>query len=123
MRKHLYWTEVVSDILRDRAAGKMGTLILIGQSQGGNDSIEIARGLDVSRVPVDLLVTFDPIARSPFPQMWAGDQLLSARRLGPGARSRGRLPRQARRARRGARRRPVDLTFNCGVDARGDEPT
>jgi thioesterase domain-containing protein len=58
---------VVSDILRDRTAGKIGTLILIGHSQGGNDSIEIARGLEVSRVPVDLLVTFDPYRQKPVP--------------------------------------------------------
>ena len=67
VRKHLYWTTAVSDILRERAAGKIGTLILIGHSQGGNDAIEIARGLEVSRVPVDLLVTFDPFRQKPVP--------------------------------------------------------
>ena len=67
VRKHLYWTTVVSDILRERAAGKIGTLILIGHSQGGNDAIEIARGLEVSRVPVDLLVTLDPYGQKPVP--------------------------------------------------------
>ena len=30
VRKHLYWTTTVSDILRERAAGKLGTLILMG---------------------------------------------------------------------------------------------
>jgi hypothetical protein len=67
VRKHLYWTAAVSDILRERTAGKIGTLILIGHSQGGNDAIEIARGLEVSRVPVDLLVTFDPYGQKPVP--------------------------------------------------------
>jgi hypothetical protein len=67
VRKHLYWTTAVSDILRERAAGKVGTLILIGHSQGGNDAIEIARGLEVSHVPVDLLVTFDPYRQKPVP--------------------------------------------------------
>jgi hypothetical protein len=46
VRKHLYWTTTVSDILRERAAGKLGALILMGHSQGGNDAIEIARALE-----------------------------------------------------------------------------
>jgi hypothetical protein len=67
VRKHLYWTTTVTDILRDRAAGKIGMLILIGHSQGGNDAIEIARALEISHVPVDLLVTFDPYGQKPIP--------------------------------------------------------
>jgi hypothetical protein len=67
VRKHLYWTTAVSDILRERATGKLGTLILMGHSQGGNDAIEIARGLEVSHVRVDLLVTFDPYRQKPVP--------------------------------------------------------
>jgi hypothetical protein len=63
-------------------------------------AIEIARALEISRVPVDLLVTFDPLSPEASPgQCGAGDQLLSARRLGVGARSRDRLPRQARQQR------------------------
>jgi hypothetical protein len=67
VRKHLYWTTTVSDILRERAAGKIGALILMGHSQGGNDAIEIARALEISHVPVDLLVTFDPYQQKPVP--------------------------------------------------------
>jgi hypothetical protein len=67
VRKHLYWTTTVTDILRERAAGRVGTLILIGHSQGGNDAIEIARALEISQVPVDLLVTFDPYGQKPVP--------------------------------------------------------
>jgi alpha-beta hydrolase superfamily lysophospholipase len=67
VRKHLYWTTTVTDILRERAAGRLGTLILIGHSQGGNDAIEIARALEISHVPVDLLVTFAPYGQKPVP--------------------------------------------------------
>ena len=67
VRRHLYWTTAVSDILRERAAGKLGALILMGHSQGGNDAIEIARALEISHVPVDLLVTFDPFRQKPVP--------------------------------------------------------
>jgi pimeloyl-ACP methyl ester carboxylesterase len=60
VRRHLYWTTAVSDILRGRAEGNIGPLILVGHSQGGNDAIEIARALQVSHVPVDLVVTLAP---------------------------------------------------------------
>jgi pimeloyl-ACP methyl ester carboxylesterase len=67
VRKHLYWTTAVTDILRERAAGRVDRLILIGHSQGGNDAIEIARALEISHVPVDLLVTFAPYGQKPVP--------------------------------------------------------
>jgi len=67
VRRHLYWTDVVNDILRDRAAGKIGTLTFIGHSQGGNDAIEIATALQVSHVSVDLIVTLAPVYPKPVP--------------------------------------------------------
>jgi hypothetical protein len=67
VRRHLYWTTAVSEILRDRAAGKTGPLILVGHSQGGNDAIEIARALQTSHVPVDLVVTLAPYMPKPVP--------------------------------------------------------
>jgi hypothetical protein len=67
VRRHLYWTTAVSEIVRDRAAGKTGPLILVGHSQGGNDAIEIARALQISHVPVDLVVTLAPYLPKPVP--------------------------------------------------------
>jgi hypothetical protein len=67
VRRHLYWTTAVSEILQDRAAGKIGPLILVGHSQGGNDAIEIARALQISHVPVDLVVTLAPYMAKPVP--------------------------------------------------------
>jgi hypothetical protein len=67
VRGHLYWTDVVNDLLRDRAAGKIGTLIFVGHSQGGNDAIEIATALQVSHVGVDLIVTLAPVYPKPVP--------------------------------------------------------
>jgi hypothetical protein len=67
VRQHLYWTDVVNDILRDRAAGKIGTLTFVGHSQGGNDAIEIATALSVSHVPVDLIVALTPVYPKPVP--------------------------------------------------------
>jgi pimeloyl-ACP methyl ester carboxylesterase len=67
VRRHLYWTDVVNDIVRDRAAGKIGTLTFVGHSQGGNDAIEIATALQVSHVPVDLIVALAPVYPKPVP--------------------------------------------------------
>jgi hypothetical protein len=67
VRRHLYWTTAVSEILRDRAEGKIDPLILVGHSQGGNDSIEIARALQIGHVPVDLVVTLAPYMPKPVP--------------------------------------------------------
>jgi hypothetical protein len=67
VRNHLYWTNVVNDILRDRAEGKIGTLIFVGHSQGGNDAIEIAHALQLNHVPVDLIVTLAPYYPKPVP--------------------------------------------------------
>jgi hypothetical protein len=67
VRQHLYWTDVVNDILRDRAAGKIGTLTFVGHSQGGNDALEIATALQVSHVPVDLIVALTPVYPKPVP--------------------------------------------------------
>ncbi len=67
VRQHLYWTDVVNDLLRDRAAGKIGTLTFVGHSQGGNDAIEIATALQVSHVPVDLIVALTPVYPKPVP--------------------------------------------------------
>jgi hypothetical protein len=67
VRRHLYWTDVVNDLLRDRAAGKIGTLTFVGHSQGGNDAIEIATALQVSHVPVDLIVALAPVYPKPVP--------------------------------------------------------
>src|SRR5215469_12516118 len=40
---HLNWSNEVADILRDRAAGHGGPLGFVGQSQGANTAIDMAR--------------------------------------------------------------------------------
>jgi hypothetical protein len=64
---HLYWSTAVSDILRDRAAGKTGPIVLVGHSQGANNVIDVARSLETHNVPVDLLVTLAPFMQYPIP--------------------------------------------------------
>jgi hypothetical protein len=64
---HLSWKTAISDILRERAAGKAGPLVLVGHSQGGNNVIDMARALAAHKVRVDLLVTLDPLMQNPVP--------------------------------------------------------
>jgi hypothetical protein len=64
---HLHWEAAVAEILRDRAAGNTGPIILIGHSQGANNVIDMARALEPRKVPVDLLVTLAPLLQNPIP--------------------------------------------------------
>src|SRR5262249_13191024 len=64
---HLAWRSTVSEIVKDRAAGKSGSLVLVGHSQGANNVIEMARLLGGGKNPVDLLVTLAPLFQDPIP--------------------------------------------------------
>jgi hypothetical protein len=64
---HLYWSSAVADIVRERAAGKTGPIVLIGHSQGANNVIDAARSLEKQHVPVDLVVTLAPLLQDPIP--------------------------------------------------------
>jgi hypothetical protein len=64
---HLYWSTAVADIVRERAAGKTGPIVLIGHSQGANNVIDAARSLEKQHVPVDLVVTLAPLLQDPIP--------------------------------------------------------
>jgi hypothetical protein len=64
---HLSWSGAVSEILRDRAAGKTGPIVLVGHSQGANNVIDMAHKLEAANVQVDLLVTLAPSGQDPIP--------------------------------------------------------
>jgi len=64
---HLAWKSTVAEIVKDRAAGKSGSLVLVGHSQGANNVIEMARLLEREKIPVDLLVTLAPLFQDPIP--------------------------------------------------------
>jgi hypothetical protein len=64
---HLYWSTALKEIVRDRAAGKTGPLVLVGHSQGANNVIDMARSLEGQKIPVDLLVTLAPFMQDPVP--------------------------------------------------------
>ena len=64
---HLGWKSTVAEIVKDRAAGKSGSLVLVGHSQGANNVIEMARLLEREKITVDLLVTLAPLFQDPIP--------------------------------------------------------
>jgi hypothetical protein len=64
---HLAWKTTVSTIIKSRASGKSGPLVLVGHSQGANNVIDMARLLQRENIPVDLLVTLAPAGQGPIP--------------------------------------------------------
>jgi len=64
---HLYWSTALKDIVKERAAGNTGALVLVGHSQGANNVIDMARSLEARKIPVDLLVTLAPFMQDPLP--------------------------------------------------------
>jgi hypothetical protein len=64
---HLSWQNEIAEILRERAAGRTGPLILVGHSQGANNVIDMARALEPSHVTVDLLITLSPFMQNRVP--------------------------------------------------------
>jgi hypothetical protein len=64
---HLNWSTEVAEILRERSAGQIRPLVLVGHSQGANNVIDMARLLESQHVTVDLLVTLSPFLQNPIP--------------------------------------------------------
>jgi hypothetical protein len=64
---HLSWKSTVSKVVKERAAGKTGRLVLVGHSQGGNNIVDMARELEAHRISVDLLITLAPFQQDPVP--------------------------------------------------------
>jgi hypothetical protein len=64
---HLAWSNEVTKILQERAAGRVDPLALVGHSQGANNIIDMARELAPHGVKVDLLVTLAPMRQNPVP--------------------------------------------------------
>ena len=45
---HLNWSAEVAAILRERSAGQIRPLVLVGHSQGANNVIDMARSLEIT---------------------------------------------------------------------------
>jgi hypothetical protein len=73
VRAHVYqddqWAALARTIVREYQGRRDAEpLVLIGHSYGADDVIRIARELDKANVPVDLLVTLDPVTPPPVPK-------------------------------------------------------
>ena len=64
---HLAWRAAARRIVQERAQGKPGKVVLVGHSQGGNNTVDIARELKAFSIPVDLIVTLAPWKQDPVP--------------------------------------------------------
>jgi hypothetical protein len=64
---HLRWEASVAEIVKARAAGETGPLVLVGHSAGANNVIDMARALEPRKINVDLLITLAPLLQNPVP--------------------------------------------------------
>jgi hypothetical protein len=64
---HLTWSAEVAEILKERAAGKIAPVVLVGHSQGANNVIDMARSLESHHIPVDLMITLTPFMQGTIP--------------------------------------------------------
>lgn len=64
---HLSWRAQVAGIVRDKAAGTVGPIVLAGHSQGANNVIDMARLLKSHGINVDLLITLAPFNQDAVP--------------------------------------------------------
>ena len=64
---HTAWKSTVARIVKERAPGETGRLVLVGHSQGGNNIVDMARELEAHKIPVDLLITLAPFLQDPIP--------------------------------------------------------
>jgi hypothetical protein len=63
------WKPLADQIAADFArGGRRAPLVLIGFSYGADNVVEMARELDAGGIPVDLLITIDPVTAAPVPR-------------------------------------------------------
>ena len=64
---HLSWRAQVARIVKDKASGRIGPVVLAGHSQGANNVIDMARLLKSQNIQVDLLITLAPFNQDAVP--------------------------------------------------------
>lgn len=62
------WSTLADQIAKEYHGKQAEPLILIGHSYGADDVVRIARRLDEANVPVDLLITLDPVTPPDVPK-------------------------------------------------------
>jgi hypothetical protein len=62
VHNHIAWPMLASEAAANYRAGREGPIIIIGHSLGADAAVKMADELDQERVPVKLVVTFDPVS-------------------------------------------------------------
>jgi hypothetical protein len=67
VQNYLGWRGLADDIIANYRSGNHEPVILMGHSAGADATIDVARKLQGSGVPVALIVNFDPVSPAPVP--------------------------------------------------------
>jgi hypothetical protein len=67
VQNYLGWSGLADDIIAGYHSGNREPIILMGHSAGADATIEVARKLQGSGIPVALIVNFDPVSPDPVP--------------------------------------------------------
>jgi Thioesterase domain len=67
VQNYLGWRGLADDIIASYRSGNREPVILMGHSAGADATVDVARRLQASGVPVALIVNFDPVSPSPVP--------------------------------------------------------
>jgi len=62
VHNHIAWSVLASEAAANYRAGREGPIIIIGHSLGADAAVKMADELAQQRVPVKLVVTFDPVS-------------------------------------------------------------
>jgi pimeloyl-ACP methyl ester carboxylesterase len=64
VRNHGDWPALAQDAIRQYRSGRLRSIMIIGHSLGGGAAVEMAAELGRAGVPVQLVVTLDPVGGS-----------------------------------------------------------
>jgi hypothetical protein len=67
VHSHTEFSTLVGQVVRARGQGIRQNVVIIGHSLGANDSLSMAAELGRHKIPVSLIITFDPTASLPVP--------------------------------------------------------
>jgi hypothetical protein len=67
VHSHTEYSMLVDQVVRARSAGIRYNVVIIGHSLGANDSLRMADELGDYKIPVSLVITYDPTASLPVP--------------------------------------------------------
>lgn len=64
VHSHLEWEQLANEAVRDYKRGSVGSIVIMGHSQGAINAVDMANKIGNAGVPVSLVVTLDPAFRA-----------------------------------------------------------